>query len=97
MAVDDESYKYQELTRRLEEMVRQLDALSTKLETKYIRDDIFAASKQLSETERSQLDSRITKVESTMTWITRVVGGIVITALMGLIVSGTSSGVIHIP
>lgn len=80
-------YSVGELGRRMLDITSRLEGLATRMETTYVRFDLFEASKQLSETERSQLDQRIQKLESRGEWLVRTVGVIIIAALLGLVVT----------
>lgn len=76
-----------EVTRRLEEITVRMESLALRMEQTYVRFDLFEASKQLQETERLQLSNRVEKLESRSEWIVRTVGGIVITAVLGIVVA----------
>lgn len=80
-------YSVGELGRRLADITGRLEGLATRMETTYVRFDLFEASKQLSETERAQLDSRISKLEARSEWLIRTVGAMIIAALLGLVVT----------
>lgn len=81
-----------EVSRRLDEVTNRLEQLANQIENRYVRFDLFEASKQLSETERDQLDKRIEKLESRSEWLVRSVGGIVIAAVLALAVGASRVG-----
>ena len=84
----DGTYTFQgEVTRRLDEVTTRLEALGTRMESTYVRFDLFEASKQLSETERVQMSSRIEKLEARSEWLVRTVGAIVVAAVLGLVIA----------
>lgn len=68
---------------RLNEMAKSIESLANRLDTNYVRFDIFEASKQLAEAERVQINSRIEKLESRSEWLIRTVGGFIILAVLG--------------
>lgn len=72
-----------EVSRRMDEVVARMETMSTRMETQFVRFDLFEASKQLNETERSQLSDRVSKLESRSEWLIRTVGGVIITGLVG--------------
>ena len=76
-----------ETTRRIDDLVSRLEALSVRLETKYVRFDLFEASKQLAEAERAQINQRLEKMESRSEWLLRLVGGMIVTAVLGLVIT----------
>lgn len=76
-----------DVTRRLDEIAERLEKLAARIESGYVRIDLFEATKQLSETERGQLDVRLSKLESRSEWIVRTVGGIIIAAVLGLVIA----------
>jgi hypothetical protein len=81
-----------EMVRRLEEVTTQLNALATRVESTYVRFDLFEASKQLQETERQGLLARIQKLEDRSEWLVRTVGGLVISAIVGIVVVSSKAG-----
>lgn len=85
--VDGDGLSIGEVGRRLSEVTARLENLASRMETNYVRFDLFEAAKQLAETERSQLDLRISKLEGRSEWLVRTVGGIIVAALLGLILA----------
>lgn len=78
-----------EVSRRLDDVTSRLESLAARMETTYVRFDLFEAAKQLQEAERTQMSDRVDKLESRSEWIIRTVGGIVIAAILGLVISVT--------
>jgi hypothetical protein len=78
-----------EISRRLDEVVTRLESLSGHLEKTYVRLDLFQATRQLSDTERQQMDVRLSKLESRQEWLVRTVGGIIIAAVLGAVIATT--------
>jgi hypothetical protein len=78
-----------DVTRRLDEIAERLEKLAARIESGYVRIDLFEATKQLSETERGQLDIRLSKLENRSEWIVRTVGGIIIAAVLGLVIAAS--------
>lgn len=61
------------------------------MESTYVRFDLFEASKELSETERKQLEARVVALESRSEWVIRTIGAIIIAAVIGVVLT-TSKG-----
>lgn len=83
----DNPYFEREVTRRFDEMTDRLEAISHRLETTYVRFDLFEASKQLESAEREQLSQRVAKLESRNEWLIRTVGGMLIAAALGVVLA----------
>lgn len=82
-----------EMVRRLEEVTTQLNALAVRVESTYVRFDLFEASKQLQETERQALIGRIVKLEDRSEWLVRVIGAIIISAIIGVVFASSKAGI----
>lgn len=76
-----------EIDRRFNDMSLRLAEMAQRLETQYVRVDVFEATKRLTETEMTQLSTAITKLESRSEWLVRVVGAGVITAAIGVLLA----------
>jgi hypothetical protein len=76
---------------RLNQITTTLEQLTERVDTKYVRFDLFETYKQLDATERLQITSRIDKLEQRSEWLIRTIGGFIITAVLGLVVVGTKA------
>jgi hypothetical protein len=65
-----------ELGRRITDIQRTMHDLGSKLDRDYVRTSDLAA-----------LRERVESIESTMTWLWRLVGGVVIVGLLGLLMT----------
>jgi hypothetical protein len=64
----------------------RLEALALRMESTYVRFDLFEAAKQLSEAEHNQIEERVEKLEGRQEWLVRTVGAIVISAVLSVII-----------
>jgi hypothetical protein len=87
--VSEEYSPLGDVSRRMDEVVQRMESLALRIETTYVRFDLFEASKQLNETERLQLSTRLDKMESRSEWLIRTVGGVVVSGILGLVVALT--------
>lgn len=71
-----------EIDRRFNDMSLRLTEMSTRLETQYVRVDVFEATKRLTDSEMAQISTRVGKLESRNEWLIRIIGGSVVTAIL---------------
>lgn len=71
-----------EIDRRFNDMSVRLSEMATRLETQYVRVDVFEATKRLTDSEMSQISIRVGKLESRNEWLIRIIGGGVVTAIL---------------
>ena len=77
-----------ELGRRADEILKRFEHLTNRLETTYVRYDLFEAAKQLAAADRDALSARLAKLESRSEWIVRTIGAILIGAVIGGVLAG---------
>lgn len=74
-----------EVDRRFNDLSLRLSEMATRLETQYVRVEIFEATKRLNDTELANISTRVGKLESRSEWMIRAIGGGLITAMLGML------------
>ena len=88
-----------ELARRLDEVVSRFEALANRLDTTYLRQEMFTSYQRLADAERARLvdaitlaTTRLDSLEDGRRWVTRSIVGCIITALTGLALAARVTG-----
>jgi hypothetical protein len=71
----------------IKQSIEQLNQTVLNLNTTYLTKHEGLAMQQLRDTEFKSLEERVNKLENTNLWVTRLVGGIIITSLLGLLIA----------
>jgi predicted amino acid-binding ACT domain protein len=76
-----------EVSRLSQKIQDDLIAFQMMVDKTYLRFDVFEVTKQLSETERSQLSDRLDKLEARSEWMIRLVGAFIVTTVLGVVLA----------
>lgn len=81
-----------ELARRLDEIVSRFETLATRLDTTYVRQELFSSYQKLAEAEHARLNdanealkAKVAELEDGRKWISRLVLGFIIIAVLGAV------------
>lgn len=90
-----------EISRRLDDLRGDVHRVSDRLDRLPDRDDLtalatawqgaLAASEALADTRHTHLEQRVTDLEQFQSWAVRIVLGLVIVAVVGLVLAGVTS------
>jgi hypothetical protein len=88
-----------ELARRLDEVAQRFEALANRLDTTYLRREIFNSYRELadasvkSQSERmDEMKARITELEEGRKWLSRLVIGFIVVAVLGAVFTVAKTG-----
>lgn len=89
-----------ELARRLDDVVSRFEALANKLDVTYVRTELFVSYQKLAEAEHTRLKDandtlkvRVAELEDGRKWISRLVLGFIILAVIGSVITVAKVGV----
>lgn len=81
-----------ELARRLDEVVTRFEALANRLDTTYVRQELFISYQKLAEIEHTRLSDandvlkgRVAELEDGRKWISRLIIGFIVLAVLGAV------------
>jgi hypothetical protein len=74
-----------EVARRVDDLVERMEKAIDRLETQYVRFDVFVGFKEGMVDGRAEVDRRIEQLESRQEWLVRTIGGLVLAALLGAV------------
>jgi len=74
-----------ELRRQLNSALNTLEALTIRLETHYVTKEVYELTNKLGEQVHKDIISDIDAMKSNITWFLRLVGGVIVLALLSLI------------
>jgi hypothetical protein len=75
-----------ELRRQLNSALNTLETLTIRLETHYVTKEVFDLSNKLGEQIHKDIIDDISYIKSNVTWFLRLVGGVIVIALLGLVI-----------
>lgn len=81
-----------ELARRLDEVAQRLEALANRLDTTYVRKELFESYKALADAERQALLKRVDELEDGRKWLSRLIMGFIILAVLGAVFTVAKTG-----
>lgn len=88
-----------ELARRLDDVVSRFEALANKLDVTYVRTELFISYQKLAEAEHTRLKDandtlkiRVAELEDGRKWISRLVLGFIVLAVLGTVVIAKVAG-----
>lgn len=81
-----------EIARALDLVVTRFENLANQLDTKYVRKDLFDANVTLHNTEMDQIRSRVGDLEDGRKWLSRLVLGFIIIAVLGAVFTVAKAG-----
>lgn len=81
-----------EIARALDLVVTRFENLANALDTKYVRRDLFDASQLLHATELAVLKGRVTDLEDGRKWLSRLVLGFIVLAVLGAVFTVAKAG-----
>lgn len=81
-----------EVIRQLGELATRLEAVSNRLETTYVRKDVFDAHKETAKAKQDDLANDVKELQDWQKWIQRLVIGAVALAVLGLVLARSTGG-----
>lgn len=75
----------QRIASSVEDIHRKLDALPDRIADKYVSKETFNGAQDLHKAKHESQDEKIASLLSTNQWIVRLVGSVIIVALLGLV------------
>jgi|KBSMisStandDraft_5_1062788.scaffolds.fasta_scaffold73370_6 hypothetical protein len=82
----------QELRRHLNEVVTRLESITTRLNTEFISISVFNEYKKLQDEIHRGLREDVEDLKDDKKWLVRLVGGVVVVALLGVILVSNQAG-----
>jgi hypothetical protein len=74
-----------ELRRQLERVLSTLEILTIRLETHYVTKDVFDLANKLRDQALENVENDVVSMKSNLNWFLRLVGGVIVVALLSLI------------
>ena len=81
----DDQASVAELRRELNRVLGTLEVLTIRLETHYITKEVYDLNNRLISKEQKDIAKDVTDIKSNITWFLRLVGGVIVVALLSLI------------
>jgi hypothetical protein len=74
-----------EVIRRLDDLRKQVEDLPSKIDSTYVRKDVYEKARELAEEKHVSALARIIRLESRQEWLVRTVGALIIGAVIGVV------------
>ena len=81
----DDGVSVSELRRQLNSALSNLELLTIRLETHYVTKEVFDLNNKLKDQVHKDIIDDVMAIKSNITWFLRLVGGVIVVALLSLI------------
>lgn len=81
-----------ELRSQLDGLLTRLEALATRLNNEFISNKVFDEYKKLQDEIHKNLQEDVASLKDDKKWLVRLVGGVIVVALLGLILVSNQAG-----